>query len=83
MDNPGTWVDLPMSMLLTCTDPICYYLGGGIHFFSGAVTSPFAILEGNNPSIDPILLKYLSLMGLFDYNVPPRLDYLIILYLLG
>ncbi len=37
MDNPGTWIDLPLNMLLTCTDPICFYLGGGIHFFSGAV----------------------------------------------
>lgn len=76
MDNPGTWIDMPVDMLLRCSDPICFYLSGGIHFFSGAVTSPYAMMEGNNPSIDLMLLRYLSLMGLFDYDVPYRLAFL-------
>lgn len=78
-DNPGIWPELSLDMLLNCRDPICFYLGGGIHFFSGAVTTPFAGLEGNNPSIDLMLLKYLSLMGLFDYDVPSRLAILPVL----
>ena len=43
---------------------------GGIHFFSGAVSAPYLIQVSNNPSLDPMLLKYLSLIGLFDYDVP-------------
>lgn len=73
INNPATWATLPLDMFLNCTDPICYYLGGGIHFFSGAVSTPYLISVNNSPSIDPALLKYLSLMGLFDYNVPSRL----------
>ena len=73
VDNPGTWVDLPWHMLFTCTDPICYYLASGIHFFSGAVLAPYGLLAGNNPSIDPMLLRYLNLMGLFNYDIPSRL----------
>ena len=73
MDNPGTWLEIPRSQWLTCTDPICYYLAGGVHFFSGAVTAPYMALQGNNPSLDPMLLRYLSLMGLFGYDIPPHL----------
>jgi len=76
MDNPGTWMELPWDMLFNCTDPICYYLSGGIHFFSGAVMAPYGLLANNNPSIDPMLLRYLSLMGLFDYDIPSRLAFL-------
>lgn len=76
MDNPGMWPALPFEMMLDCRDPICYYLGGGIHMFSGAASIPYLILMRNNPSIEPSLLTYISLMGLFDYEIPPRFAYL-------
>ena len=69
-DSPAMWINLPRERFLFNPDPLSYYLAGGVHFFSGAVLGPYMLSSQNNPSIDPMILRYLSLMGLFDYAVP-------------
>lgn len=73
VDSPAMWKTLSKYRFLFNPDPLSYYLAGGVNFFSGAVLTPYLIASQNNPGIDPAILKYLSLMGLFDYAVPERL----------